>query len=92
VAPAAPVAVTTVGAEGQAITFPVPTTRAEYRELLTRREELSSQLMNVTSRRREIASEIDATGNAAIKLNFTRFNNAEALALCRSGMFCSIFL
>lgn len=66
-APGSPVAITTVGADGQARTFRIPTTRAEYRELLTQREEISDQLINVTSRRREIASEIVQTEDAGIR-------------------------
>lgn len=67
VAPTSPTAITTVGADGQARTFTIPSTREEYRALLTQREELSDQLINVTSRRRELASEIDQTGNATIR-------------------------
>ena len=50
--------ITTTGAGGAAQTIAVPRTRAEVDALLRRRSEISDQLASVTSRRRELVSEI----------------------------------
>jgi hypothetical protein len=60
-APKAPPTITTVGPNGKTITLPVPTTRADVRELTARRQQISDQLTNVSSRRGELASEIRGT-------------------------------
>jgi hypothetical protein len=47
-----------VGPDGKTLTFPVPRTESEVRELLAQREELSDQLSSVSARRSQLASEI----------------------------------
>jgi hypothetical protein len=63
VAPTPPRSITTVGPDGKPQTLRIPSTRAEMRELLVQREELSDQLTNVSSRRRNLAEEIRNTGD-----------------------------
>lgn len=57
-APRPPVSITTVGPDGKTQTLTIPITKAEVRKLQMQREELSDQLTNVSSRRRELAEEI----------------------------------
>src|SRR5688572_16149090 len=59
------VSITTVGPGGTTQTLEVPKTRAEVEELLTQRSELSSQLINVTGRRRELSEEIRSAPEGA---------------------------
>ena len=47
-----------VGPGGQTQTLTIPRTRVEVEELLAQREELSDQLISVSARRRELASEV----------------------------------
>jgi len=57
-APAPPVSITTVGPDGTTQTLTIPQTRAEVRELLVQRDELSEQLSSVAARRRSLSEEI----------------------------------
>lgn len=54
------VTITTPGADGTTQTLAIPKTREEVEELLGQRNELSDQLSNVTSRRNELSSSIEA--------------------------------
>lgn len=56
--PQTPVSITTVGPGGQTQTLLIPKTEAEVQGLIKQRNELSDQLSNVTSRRRELSDEI----------------------------------
>src|SRR5688500_17937058 len=56
---------TTVGPGRTTQTLEVPKTRAEVEELLTQRSELSSQLINVTGRRRDLSEEIRSAPEGA---------------------------
>jgi hypothetical protein len=64
-APAAPVTITTVGPDGKAQTLTIPRTAAEVRELRAHRDELSSQLTSVASRRRSLSEEIRSAPDGA---------------------------
>lgn len=56
-----------VAPDGKTQTLTIPGTEAEIEQLRAQREELSDQLMNVTSRRRDLAGEIRATTDPAIR-------------------------
>lgn len=56
-----------VAPDGKTLTLPMPRTESELRELLAQREEISNQLTNVSSRRRELASEIRNRSDAATR-------------------------
>jgi len=58
---------TMVGPDGKTQTLTIPRTEAEVEELLTQREELSNQLTNVSSRRRDLAAEIRNIDDPAIR-------------------------
>jgi hypothetical protein len=60
-APAAPVSITTIGADGRTQQLAIPSTRAEMRALLAQRRELTQQLNSVAERRSSLASEIGRT-------------------------------
>ncbi len=60
-APAAPVSITTIGADGKTQQLAIPSTRAEMRALLAQRRELTQQLNSVAERRSSLASEIART-------------------------------
>lgn len=64
-APAAPRTITVPGPGGTSQTIAVPLSRGEVREIVRQREEISSQLSNVSSRRRELASEIATASDGA---------------------------
>ena len=66
-APTPPVQIITVGPDGKPATISIPSTEEQVRELLAQRDELSSQLTGVASRRRELAREITATTDAGIR-------------------------
>lgn len=66
-APAPPASITTVGPDGQPLTLAIPRSRAEVQELMAQRSELSDQLSNVASRRRNLAQEISTQGNDAVR-------------------------
>ncbi|MFL5480134.1 MAG: hypothetical protein ACJ79X_14050 [Gemmatimonadaceae bacterium] len=53
-----PTSITTTGPDGKSYTLPIPLSRGEVRELAARRAALSDQLINVSSRRAELAEEI----------------------------------
>ena len=57
-APAPPPTVTTVGPDGKTQTLEIPRSNADVQAVRAHREELSSQLNSVTSRRRELSEEI----------------------------------
>jgi hypothetical protein len=57
-ASAPPPTVTIVGPDGKTQTLEIPRSHADVQALLAHREELSSQLNSVTSRRRELSEEI----------------------------------
>jgi hypothetical protein len=61
--PTPPVSITTVGPDGKPQTLRIPRTEGEMEELLAQRRELSDQLTNVSSRRRNLASEIRQTSD-----------------------------
>lgn len=63
--PAAPRTITVPGPEGTTQTIAIPLSRGEVREIVRQREEISSQLSNVSSRRRELASEIASASDGA---------------------------
>src|SRR5688500_491761 len=65
-APTPPVQIITVGPDGKPATISLPSTEEQVRELLAQRDELSSQLTGVASRRREHAPRIAATTDAGI--------------------------
>lgn len=56
--PKPPVSITMVAPDGKSLTLPVPRTESEVRQLLSQREELSEQLISVSGRRSQLASEI----------------------------------
>jgi hypothetical protein len=58
-----PASITTVGPDGKPLTLRIPRTEGEVRELLEQRQELSEQLTNVSSRRRNLAQEIRQTSD-----------------------------
>jgi len=58
---------TMVGLDGKTQTLTIPRTEAEVEELQTQREELSDQLTNVSSRRRDLAAEIRNMDDPAIR-------------------------
>jgi hypothetical protein len=60
-----PAAITIVGADGKPQTLTIPRTRAEVQQLLAQQQELSEQLVNVTSRRRELSEEIRVAPDGA---------------------------
>jgi hypothetical protein len=60
-----PAAITTVGPDGKPLTLTIPRTRDEVRELLGQRQELSEQLVSVTSRRRRLSEEIRSAPDGA---------------------------
>jgi FtsZ-binding cell division protein ZapB len=66
-APAAPVTITTVGADGNAQTIAIPRTSGEVEELVAQRRELSDQLTNVSQRRDNLAREIRNTADAGTR-------------------------
>jgi hypothetical protein len=66
-APTPPVTVITLGPDGKPVTLSIPKTEAEVRELMAQRDELSSQLTSVASRRSDLAQEIIATTDAGIR-------------------------
>lgn len=67
-APPPPVSITTVGPDGKTQTLTLPRTEAEVHELLMQREELSEQLTSVSSRRSNLAAEIQRqTSDPAIR-------------------------
>lgn len=57
-APPPPVSITTVGPDGKTQTLTIPRTEEEVHALVMQRQELSEQLTNVSSRRRNLAEEI----------------------------------
>lgn len=61
--PTPPVSITTVGPDGKPQTLTIPRTEGEVEELLAQRRELSEQLTNVSSRRRNLAAEIRQTSD-----------------------------
>jgi hypothetical protein len=63
VAPQAPATITITGPDGKTQTIAIPRTRAEVQVLRAQREELSDQLINVSSRREELAREILRSGD-----------------------------
>jgi hypothetical protein len=63
VTPQAPSTITITGPDGKTQTIPIPRTRAEVQVLRAQREELSDQLINVSSRREELAREILRSGD-----------------------------
>ena len=65
IAPPAPLTVTITGADGKAQTLTVPTTRQEVRQLISQRDEIASQLSNVSERRRELSEEIRSAPEGA---------------------------
>jgi hypothetical protein len=65
VAPTHPVAVTTAGPGGTSQTLTVPRTTAEVQQLLGRRDELSSQLSSVASRRNILSEQIRSAPDGA---------------------------
>jgi hypothetical protein len=66
-APPPPASITTVGTDGKPLTLRIPRTEGEVRELLEQRQELSEQLTNVSSRRRNLAQEIRQTSDPATR-------------------------
>lgn len=68
VQPPSPVrSITTVGPDGKTQTLTIPRTREELDELYVQRQELSEQLTNVTSRRRNLAEEIRTSGTGVTR-------------------------
>jgi hypothetical protein len=59
-APASPISVTTVGAEGTPQTLAIPRSEVEVRALRMTRNELSDQLASVTSRRNSLSAELSS--------------------------------
>jgi hypothetical protein len=68
VAPKVPVSVTTVGADGNAQTLTIPQGRADVREILAQREQMSEQLTSVSQRRTELAEELANTPEQAARV------------------------
>ncbi|HUQ48999.1 MAG TPA: hypothetical protein VM053_12285 [Gemmatimonadaceae bacterium] len=69
-APAAarsPIAITTVGQDGKTQTIRIPRTQSDVDALQAQREEISDQLTSVSSRRRELAEEIQQTAVDAVR-------------------------
>ena len=58
VSPSAPKTITTVGGDGKEITIAVPRTIEEMQALVARRDQLSEQLIGVTSRRSELVQQL----------------------------------
>jgi archaellum component FlaC len=56
-----------VGADGKSQAIPIPKTRDEVRAIQARRNQISDQLENVTTRRSELASELAGTGAEAAR-------------------------
>ena len=56
--PSTPKTITTTGADGKEITIAVPRTIEEMQALFSRRDQLSSQLQSVTSRRAELVADL----------------------------------
>jgi hypothetical protein len=67
-APRAPTYVTTVGADGKAQTLPIPQGKADVRDLLAQRDQISDQLTNVSERRTELAEELANTPDQAARV------------------------
>ena len=65
VAPERPVTVTTPGPGGKTQTLTVPRTSEEVQGLLSRRDELSSQLSSVTSRRNSLSEQVRSAPDGA---------------------------
>ena len=66
--PRIPTSITTVGPDGKPLTLQIPLTRADVRELTARRNAISDQLSNVSSRRSELAEEIATTTDGASRV------------------------
>jgi chromosome segregation ATPase len=64
-APAAPVTITTVGVDGKTQTLTIPKTAEEVQELRAHRDELSTQLTSVTSRRNSLSEQIRSAPEGA---------------------------
>jgi hypothetical protein len=67
-APKPPTYVTTVGADGKAQTLSIPQGKADVRELLAQRDQISEQLTNVSERRTELAEELANTPEQAARV------------------------
>ena len=65
VAPERPVTITTPGPGGKTQTLTVPRTSGEVQSLLSRRDELSSQLSSVTSRRNSLSEQVRSAPDGA---------------------------
>jgi len=65
VAPDRPVTITTPGPGGKTQTLTVPRTSGEVQGLLSRRDELSSQLSSVTSRRNSLSEQVRSAPDGA---------------------------
>jgi hypothetical protein len=65
VAPAHPITITTPGPGGTTQKLTVPTTTGEVEQLISRRDELSSQLSSVTSRRNSLSEQIRSAPDGA---------------------------
>lgn len=65
VAPEHPLTITTPGPGGKTLTLTVPRTTGEVESLLSRREELNSQLLSVTSRRNSLSEQIRSAPEGA---------------------------
>jgi hypothetical protein len=66
-APAAPVSITIVGADGKTQQITIPSTTEEMQALLAQRRELNNQLSTVAGRRSSLAREIANTSNGATR-------------------------
>jgi hypothetical protein len=67
VTPKAPVVFSTVGADGKTQTLNIPQGKADLKELLAQRDQISDQLTNVSSRRTELAEELANTPEQAAR-------------------------
>lgn len=67
-APVAPVTFTTVGADGKTQTLTVPRTAEEVQELRAHRDELSSQLSSVASRRSSLSEQVRSAPEGASRI------------------------
>jgi hypothetical protein len=66
-APLPPTSITTVGSDGKTLTLAIPATADEVAALRARRQELASQLTNVSNRRRELVEQVRAAPEGAAR-------------------------
>jgi hypothetical protein len=66
--PKAPVVFSTVGADGKTQSLAIPQGKADLKEILAQRDQISEQLTNVSSRRTELAEELANTPEQAARV------------------------